>query len=126
MSVQGNKCCGFSLFLSFFSFKDRQYNMRKLTELPTALIGAERWQLFIESICCIPFVEVSTSSTTYAFNMVFLIRILIVIPEQEKEFKTRTNHRNSCKMQVRKYSEHISNNGFYYCHSFLTGSCRLR
>ena len=85
MSVQENKCCGFFLFLLFFfSFKDRQYNMRKLTELPTALIGAERWQLFIESICSIPFVEVSTSSTTYAFNMVFLIRILIVIPEQEK------------------------------------------
>ncbi|XP_078380408.1 uncharacterized protein LOC144663367 [Oculina patagonica] len=39
------------------SFKDRQYNMRKLTELPTALIGAERWQLFIESVCCIPFIE---------------------------------------------------------------------
>ncbi|XP_078381360.1 uncharacterized protein LOC144664106 [Oculina patagonica] len=39
------------------SFKDRQYNMRKLTELPSALIGAERWQLFIESVCCIPFKE---------------------------------------------------------------------
>ena len=35
--------------------------MRKLTELPTALIGAERWQLFLESVCCIPFVEVSYS-----------------------------------------------------------------
>lgn len=33
--------------------------MRKLTELPTALIGAERWQLFLESVCCIPFIEVS-------------------------------------------------------------------
>ncbi|CAH3143126.1 unnamed protein product [Porites evermanni] len=39
------------------SSKTRQYNMRKLTELPTALIGAERWQLFLESVCCIPFIE---------------------------------------------------------------------
>ena len=41
------------------SSKSRQYNMRKLTELPTALIGAERWQLFLESVCYIPFIEVS-------------------------------------------------------------------
>ena len=41
------------------SSKSRQYNMRKLTELPTALVGAERWQLFLESVCCIPFIEVS-------------------------------------------------------------------
>lgn len=54
-------CCGV-----FSSFKDRQYNMRKLTELPTALIGAERWQLFVESICCIPFVEVSASSSAFS------------------------------------------------------------
>ena len=35
--------------------------MRKLTELPTALIGAGRWQLFIASVCCIPFIEVSAT-----------------------------------------------------------------
>ena len=46
------------LFL-LISSKTRQYNMRKLTELPTALIGAKRWELFLESVCCIPFIEVS-------------------------------------------------------------------
>ncbi|CAH3181730.1 unnamed protein product, partial [Porites evermanni] len=35
--------------------------MRKLTELPTALVGAERWQIFLESVCCIPFIEAKCS-----------------------------------------------------------------
>ena len=55
-----------------FSSKNRQYNMRKLTELPTALIGAERWQLFLESVCCIPFLEVSKSSFNKPFHCLLL------------------------------------------------------
>ena len=74
--MQGYECCRVLSFYPFFSFKNRQYNMRKLTELPTALIGAERWELFIESICCIPFVEVSVSCTSHKFktNVFFLNR----------------------------------------------------
>ena len=105
------------IFLSFFfSFKDRQYNMRKLTELPTALIGAERWELFIESICCIPFVEVSVSCTSHQFktNVFFLNRHT----SNKKKFRIQDEQiRVQCKSESIRNT--CQNGSFYYCNSFL-------
>ena len=56
--------------------------MRKLTELPTALIGAERWQLFIESVCCIPFVEVSATSN---FHLNSLAEFVVLATNNNKK-----------------------------------------